>query len=118
MVDILNESKKYSIPHCNKIPKRVVYLAGNIEQLLEYLNRPQALAQTIAVREQAKQNLTDWSNAQFQSEAQNIERLLDKENLPAAYTAAQKLLQRCLEACEKAYQDANYDIAFAHILLG
>jgi len=99
-------------------PERVVNLAGKIEQLLANLNRPQALDQAVAVREQAKQNLTGWSRAQFQSEQLQIERLLDQGNLPAAYTAAQQLLQRCIEAGEKAYQGADYDMAMAHFLLG
>lgn len=99
-------------------PERVVSLAGDIEQLLANLNRPQALAQAVAVREQAKQNLTGWSRAQFRAEAQNIERLLDKGDLPAAHTAAQQLLQRCIEAGDKAYPGADYDIAMASFMLG
>jgi tetratricopeptide (TPR) repeat protein len=99
-------------------PEQVVGLAGRIEQLLEYLNRPQALAQAVAVREQAQQSLTGWSHAQFQSEQLQIERLLDKRDLPAAYTAVQQLLQRCVEAGEKAYPGADYDIAYIHWLFG
>ncbi|HEW97616.1 MAG: hypothetical protein DRR16_24425 [Candidatus Parabeggiatoa sp. nov. 3] len=99
-------------------PEKVVNLAGNIEQLLARLNHPQALAQAIAVREQAKQSLTGWSRAQFQSERLQIERLLDKWNLPAAYTAAQALWQHSVEAGEKAYPDADYDMAMAYKLLG
>jgi len=101
-----------------KTPEQVVNLAGTIEQLLDKLNRPQALDQAIAVREQAKQNLTDWSHAQFESERLQIERLIDKGDLPIAYTAVQQLLQRCLEAGEKAYQEAGYDMAGAYFWQG
>ncbi len=98
-------------------PEQVAGLAGGIERLLANLNRPQALAQVIAVREKAKQALKGWGGTQFEAERLKIERLLDRHDLQSAYTAAQKLLQRCL-AGETDYPDAAYDIADAHFLLG
>jgi len=99
-------------------PEEVVGLAGKVEQLLEYLNRPQALAQVVAVREKAAQALGEWSHVQFEAERLRIERLLDSGDLQSAYTVAQKLLQRCIDAGEEAYQEADYDIAMAHNLVG
>jgi len=99
-------------------PKQVVGLAGQLEKLLANLNRPQALAQVVAVREKAAQALREWSHARFSAESNSIERLLDSGDLQSAYTAVQSLLQRSVEAGEEAYQGADYDITFANILLG
>lgn len=102
----------------NLTPKQVINLASSLEQLLTPINQPQALAQVISVREQAEQALKEWSGAQFEAERLKIEHLLDQDELQPAYTATQKLLQRCLAAGETAYPDAAYDTADAHFLLG
>ncbi len=52
----------------------------------------QALAVATRVREQAAQNLGDWSHARFLAESSNIDRLLERGDLPAAHDAAQRLL--------------------------
>ncbi len=99
-------------------PEGVVGLAGSVEQLLAPLGRPQALAQVTSVRERAAQALGEWSHARFEAERYSIERLLDSGDLQSAYTAAQQLLQRCLDAGEEAYLGADYDIAMAHNIMG
>jgi tetratricopeptide (TPR) repeat protein len=43
---------------------------------------------------------------------------LDQGNLPAAYVAAQQLLQRALAAGTEAYPEAAYDIALVHFYFG
>jgi tetratricopeptide (TPR) repeat protein len=43
---------------------------------------------------------------------------LEQGNLPAAYAAAQQLLQRALAAGEEAYLEAAYDIAVAYFRFG
>jgi tetratricopeptide (TPR) repeat protein len=96
----------------------VAYKAGRLEQLLANLHQPQALAQVVAWRKQAAQALGEWSNARFVNERMNIERLLQQQDLQAAFQAAQSLLQQCQQAGEQAYVDADYDLAIVHFLLG
>ncbi len=72
--------------------------AGYIEGLLEFLNRPQALAQLVSIRQQAAQQLGEWSHARFENERLTIERLLQQGALQPAFEAAQHLLQRCQQA--------------------
>lgn len=99
-------------------PERVVYLTQQVEGLVSNLGRPQALARATRVREQAAQKLGDWSNARFLSKSSNIDRLLERGDLPAAYAAVQELLEKCLAAGERAFPEAAYDIAWAHLKLG
>jgi tetratricopeptide (TPR) repeat protein len=99
-------------------PEEVVDLASRVEALLARLGRPQALAQATKVREGAAKALGEWSRAQFLSASESIDRLLEQGKLPAAYTAAQQLLQRALAAGAEAYPGASYDIALAHLRLG
>ncbi len=99
-------------------PEEVVGLAGSLESLLAPLGRPQALAQATRAREQAARALGAWSQAQFESLRQGIERMLEQGRLPKARAAAEQLLERALAAGEEAYAEAAYDIAMAHILLG
>ncbi|MBU0512842.1 MAG: CHAT domain-containing protein, partial [Chloroflexi bacterium] len=99
-------------------PEEVVDLAGSVEQLLANLNRPRALALAVAARQRAAKKLGEWGSANFEHQRLGIERTLAAGNLPASHEAAQKLLQRALAAGKSAYPSADYDIAFAHILLG
>ncbi len=92
--------------------------AGRVEQLLANLHQPQALAQVVAWRKQAAQTLGEWSHARFKNECMNIERLLQQGDLPAAFQAAQALLQQCQQAGEQAYAGADYDLAMAIQKLG
>jgi tetratricopeptide (TPR) repeat protein len=89
-----------------------------VEELLARLGRPQALAQVVSAREAAARRLGMWSNAQFENASKNIDRFLDQGDLPAAYTAAQQLLERCQSAGVEAYYNAANDIAMAHFKLG
>ena len=93
-------------------PEQVVDVAGRIEQLL------QNLARAVALRRDAAKKLGGWSRAQFQNQAQNIERLLAQGDLTAALGSAESLHQRALAAGTDAYAGAEYDIAMAHWLLG
>ncbi len=99
-------------------PERMVQLAQQVESLVAELGRPQALARATRVREQAAQKLGDWSHARFQNDAAQIDRLLERGDLPTAYTAAQQLLAQCLAAGETAFPEAAFNIAMAHARLG
>jgi tetratricopeptide (TPR) repeat protein len=99
-------------------PEQVVDVAGSIEQLLANLDRPQALAQVVAVREQVAKQLNEWGVVHFGARRLEIERLLQRGDMPAAYQAAQQLLQRSFDAGEEAYKGAAYDLAMAYDLVG
>jgi tetratricopeptide (TPR) repeat protein len=100
------------------MPEEMVGLSGNLETLLARLGRPQALAQATRVREHTAQALGAWSQAQFESLRQGIDRMLGQGRLPEAKASAEKLLDRALSAGEAAYSGAPYDIAAAHFLFG
>lgn len=91
--------------------------AGSIEQLLANLDYPQALAEVVSIRQQASERLGEWSHARFESERLTIERLLAQGEIPAAFEAAQILLQQCEQAGVEAYSGADYDLAIANFLL-
>jgi tetratricopeptide (TPR) repeat protein/nucleotide-binding universal stress UspA family protein len=92
--------------------------AGKIEQLLANLNRPQALARALAVREQAAAAIPEWGSARFEHERLLIERLLQQGQLQPATTKATALLAQANAAGPAAYGGADYDLALAHFLLG
>ena len=96
-------------------PEIIIGKAGRIEQLLANLNYPQAMAEVVKIRQQASEQLGEWSHARFVNEKLSIERLLAQGDLQPAYQKAQQLLQ---QARETAYTDADYDLAVATFLLG
>lgn len=102
----------------HQAPEQVVEHADRVERLVADQGRPEALARATAVREQAARALRGWSHASFTAARSQIERLLEREDLPAAHSAAQALLQRGLAAGETAYPEAAYDLAIAHCLHG
>ncbi len=105
-------------------PEVVIDLADRIESLLADLGRPQALAQATHAREQAAQRLSAgaaagaWSQAHFQTQSANIDRLLERGQLPVALQTAQQLLTRALSSGEQGYPGASYNIAYAHWQFG
>ncbi|MBV8858552.1 MAG: tetratricopeptide repeat protein [Acidobacteria bacterium] len=99
-------------------PETVVDLASKIEELLANLGQPQALAEATAARERAAQRLGEWGHARFSAERAEVERLVERGEMQAAYSAALQLLERSLAAGEEAYLGADYDLAVAHLNLG
>ncbi|MEM6445889.1 MAG: tetratricopeptide repeat protein, partial [Cyanobacteria bacterium P01_D01_bin.123] len=98
--------------------ERVADTAGSIEQLLANLNRPQALARAVALRERASAAIPEWGNARFENKRLQIERLLQQGQLQAAFEKAQALLNKAKAVGPTAYRGADYDLAMIHILLG
>ncbi|MCG2750184.1 MAG: CHAT domain-containing protein [Desulfobulbaceae bacterium] len=92
--------------------------AGRIEELLAPLNRPQALARAVKLRETAAAMIPDWGHARFANERLLIERLLQQRQLQAAQEKAKALLARAKAAGPMAYGGADYDLAISHCLLG
>jgi hypothetical protein len=68
--------------------------ARQIEQLLEFLNRPQALALAVQVREESAAMVPEWGKTRFENERLLIERLLEAGQLQPAYEKAQALLDK------------------------
>jgi tetratricopeptide (TPR) repeat protein len=99
-------------------PEQVVNNANWVEGLIAEFGRLDALTKATAVRERAARSLTEWSRARFNTEGSQIDRLLERSDLPAAYCASQALLQRCLAAGDSSYPGASYDLAMAHLLRG
>ena len=96
----------------------IVEIAGLIENLLQHLDRRQILQQVVAVRIKAEKGLKVWNNTSFNAARNQIERLLEKDSLGPAQTAAQNLLKKSLAAGEDAYPEAGYNIALSNLLLG
>jgi len=96
-------------------PERVVNLAARLEALITDLNRPKALASTIALRVNAAQRLGGWSHAQFVAQQAAVERMLEQRDHAGAVRAARALLQKADEA---AYPGAAHDAANAQWILG
>ena len=99
-------------------PEQVAKLAAQVEGLLKDLGQPRALAHAVRIREQAAAQLTSWSQARHAAAAAEIDRLLQRGELPAALTAAQRLLDQHLAVDEAAYPGEDYDTAFTYLLLG
>jgi len=96
----------------------VSYTARRIEQLLAALNRPQALARAVEVRQQADAALPEWGHARFNNQRLLIDRLLDQGQLQLAHEKARALLDKAKAVGPAAYDGADYDLAGAHWLLG
>jgi len=99
-------------------PERVVDLATSLEALVAPLNRPNALARAIAIRNAAAQRLGGWSHARFEAERSGVERLQEQGDYAGAVRAARALLRQADYGGEAAYPEAAYDIALIQLTLG
>ena len=92
-------------------------LATSLFRLLEFAGKPRLLQRVGQVRDAAAAKLGDVpSHARFQAQRTRIEQDLANGRLPEALASAQQLLDRAKAAGEKAYADADYDLAIAHFL--
>ena len=99
-------------------PARVVGMATNIESLLQGRGRHKALSRAAAIREEATQQLGEWSHAQFQAQAAEVERLSDADRHAEAIERVQAVVQQAEQAGEDAYPEAAYDLAITYARLG
>jgi len=115
------------LPNClallNALPQyaeaeQTVKIAGWIEQLLQGIHQPQALALAVKTRQTAAASIGVWNHQQFVSQKLDIECLVQKNELARAHAQADALLQQALQAGETAYAGADYDIALAYDELG
>lgn len=99
-------------------PDVVVELAENVERLLSHLGQPQAQAEAEAIRRRAARRLRAWGRPGFLAAHAEVEKLRERGEVQVAYASAERLLKRSVEAGEKAYLEAAYDLAMAHYTFG
>ena len=75
-------------------PARVVDIATNIEGLIHNLGRPKALARAAGIREEAAQQLGEWSHARHLAESAEVDRLIDAGRYAEAIERAQAVVQQ------------------------
>lgn len=97
-------------------------LATSLYSLLQYAGKPRLLERVGLVRDAAAQKLEKtlgdvWNHARFQAARTRIEQQLDVGQMREAFEDAQVLLQRARAAGERAYPNADYDLAMAHVKL-
>jgi tetratricopeptide (TPR) repeat protein len=94
-------------------------LTTSLYSLLENLGRPRLLERVALAREASVAALGEtWNHARFDAQSTRIQQQLAGGQLRQAFEGAQELLRRSKAAGEGAYQDADYDLAMACILLG
>lgn len=87
-------------------------LSTTICSLLQRLGKPRLLERAGKVRDTAATAMeSSWNHAQFEAARSRIEQQLDSGRLDLAFYGAQSLLNHARAAGEKAYPDANYDLA-------
>jgi tetratricopeptide (TPR) repeat protein len=106
------------LAHDHSSAEMVSQSSRYIEQLLVSLNRPQALAKAVQLREKAAAMILEWGRTRFENERLLIERLLDAGQLQPAYEKAQALLEKVRAVGPQAYPGADVDFAMATNLLG
>jgi tetratricopeptide (TPR) repeat protein len=93
-------------------------LATTLYSLLQPLRKPQLVERVGQVRDAAAKALgAVWSHARFEAHRTRIDQQLDARQLREAFEGAEALLQRVRAAGDQAYEDANYDLAMACVLL-
>ena len=94
-------------------------LATSLYSLLQVLGKPRLLERVAQVRDAAAAALGEtWNHARFEAQRTRIEQQLAGGRLREAFDGAQALLQRARAAGEKAYPDADYDLAMACFTAG
>ena len=94
-------------------------LATSLYSLLQALGKLRLLERVAQVRDVAATALGDtWNHAGFEAQRTRIEHQLASGRVREALAGAQALLQRARAAGEKAYSEADYDLAMALNLLG
>ncbi|MFN0173826.1 MAG: tetratricopeptide repeat protein [Saprospiraceae bacterium] len=100
------------------VPDQIVTVAQSIETLYSPLGRPQVVLFAQNIREKAAQSMSNWNHAQYLHLSAMIDRFLEQSLLNAAYPMAQQVLVQCESAGARAYPEAEYDWAMAHLRLG
>ncbi|MCP4644058.1 MAG: CHAT domain-containing protein, partial [bacterium] len=102
----------------NASAEQTIGVATSVEELLQRLGRPKAMARIVRLREKAAEVLAEWGSIRVESESASVDRLLDSGRVAEAIDAARGLVEHCLAAGEDAYAMAPYDIAMSQWRLG
>jgi tetratricopeptide (TPR) repeat protein len=95
-----------------------IALTSSLYSLLQVLGKPRLLERVAQVRDGAAAELdATWNHARFEAQRTRIEQQLAGGRLREAFDGAQGLLDRARSADEKAYPDADYDLAGACFLV-
>jgi tetratricopeptide (TPR) repeat protein len=97
---------------------QVISMGNHLVALLSSLNRPKALKRVVTLRNSAVQQTNGWSNARFEKEISEVERLLDTGRVTDAIIAVTGLFTEMEKAGPAAYDGAAFDIAVAEFILG
>ncbi len=97
-------------------------LATSLYGLLQFVGKPRLLERVGQVRDAAAKRLETpdraWSHARFEATRTRIEQQIGSGRLREAFADARTLLERSRSAGEKAYPNADFDLAGACWLLG
>lgn len=93
-------------------------LITSLFRVLQFAGRPRLLARVAQVREATAAGLgVTWNHARFEAQRIRIEQQHNAGSLSEALEGAQELVERARVEREDAYQDADYDLAHACLLL-
>ncbi|MDZ4700231.1 MAG: tetratricopeptide repeat protein [Rhodothermales bacterium] len=94
-------------------------LATSLYSLLQFAGKPRLVERVGLVRDRAAAALGEaWNHARFEATGTRIEQQLAGGQLHEALEGVQQLIQCARAAGERAYPDADYDLAMATNLLG
>lgn len=97
----------------------MIGLAASLHSLLGYLGKPRLLERVGRVRDAAEEALGDaWNHARFEAARTRVEQQLADGWLRQALEGAQQMIEQAREAGERAYPNADYDLAVACFLRG
>ena len=113
MLDVLERRVRVGVEDAN----RATHVATCLEQLLTSLGRPRVVERVVGARKRLAASLETWTHEAFAAEGHEVMRLLRDGELQVAVRTSAALLQRAEQAGD-AYDEARYDRAMAHWLVG
>jgi tetratricopeptide (TPR) repeat protein len=100
-------------------PETTIDRATSLYSLLQSLGKPRLVERVARVRDGAAAALGEgWSHARSMASRTRIQQQLADGQLREALAGAQQLLQQSQTVGEKGYEEADYDLALAFLLLG
>ena len=113
MLDVLQQRVAEGEEDAN----HATHIATCLEQLVTSLGRPRVMERVVEARKRLAACLDVWTHEAFAAEGHEVMRLLRDGELRAAVSTSQALLQR-VDMAGDAYDEARYDQAMAHWLVG
>jgi tetratricopeptide (TPR) repeat protein len=104
--------------HCKGDAEKTLNLATSLSRLLLFSGKPRLLERVAQVHVAATAALgKTWNHTRFQSQLTQFDQQLANGRLRGAFDGATQLLRRARAAGEKAYFDADYDLAMASFFM-